>query len=69
MSKEEKPKLSEEEFVRRAVKKLRGNYKGIHTVYSGFNQAFKQYFGTNPIETTQRLAREGKISIDPLREE
>jgi hypothetical protein len=67
MSKEEKPKLSEEEFVRRAVKKLRGNYKGIHTVYSGFNQAFKQYFGTNPIETTQRLAREGKISIRPVK--
>lgn len=67
MAKEEKPKLSEEEFVRRAVKKLRGNYKGIHTVYSGFNQAFKQYFGTNPIETTQRLAKEGKISIRPVK--
>jgi len=67
MTTEEKPKLSEEEFIRRAIKKLRGKYKGIHTVYSGFNQAFKQYFGTNPIETTQRLTKEGRISIRPVK--
>jgi hypothetical protein len=64
---EEKPKLTEEEFVRKAVKKLRGKYKGIHTVYSGFNTAFKQYFGTNPVEATQRLASEGKINIRPVK--
>lgn len=64
---EEKPKLTEEEFVRKAVKKLRGKYKGIHTVYSGFNTAFKEYFGTNPIDTTQRLASEGKINIRPVK--
>jgi hypothetical protein len=64
---EEKPKLTEEEFVRKAVKKLRGKYKGIHTVYSGFNTAFKEYFGTNPIDTTQRLASEGKINIRPAK--
>lgn len=64
---DEKPKLTEEEFIRRAIKKLRGNYKGIHTVYSGFNQAFKDYFGTNPVETTQRLAKEGKINIRPVK--
>lgn len=67
MPSEEKPKLSEVEFFRRAIKKLRGNYKGIHSVYSGFNQAFRQYFGTNPIETTQRLAKEGKLSIRPVK--
>jgi hypothetical protein len=64
---EEKSKLTEEEFVRKAIKKLRGKYKGIHTVYSGFNTAFKEYFGTNPIDTTQRLASEGKINIRPVR--
>ena len=64
---EEKPKLTEEEFVRKAVKKLRGKYKGIHTVYSGFNSAFKEYFGTNPVEATQRLASEGKINIRPVK--
>lgn len=67
MAMEEKPKLSEEEFVRKAVKKLRGKYKGIHTVYSGFNAAFKEYFGSNPVEATQRLAGEGKINIRPVK--
>jgi hypothetical protein len=67
MAMEEKPKLSEEEFVRKAVKKLRGKYKGIHTVYSGFNTAFKEYFGKNPVEATQRLASEGKINIRPVK--
>jgi hypothetical protein len=67
MAEEEKQKLSEEEFIRKAIKKLRGNYKGIHSVYSGFNEAFKQYFGTNPVDTTQRLAKEGKINIRPVK--
>lgn len=59
--------LTEEEFVVRAIKKLRGKYKGIHTIYSGFNEAFRKYFGTNPIETTKRLAQEGKIVIRPVK--
>ena len=68
MAKEGKPKMSEEEFVVRAIEKLRKQpYKGIHTVYSGFNQAFKEYFGTNPVEMTQRLAKEGKIVVRPVR--
>jgi hypothetical protein len=62
MAKEGKPKLSEEEFVVRAINNLRKPpYKGIHSVYSGFNQAVKEYFGTNPVEMTQKLAEEGKI--------
>ena len=61
-------KISEYEFVIKAIKKLRKPpYKGIHSVYSGFNQAFKGYFGTNPVETTQRLAQEGKIGIRPVK--
>ena len=67
MIKEKKAKITEEEFVRRAILKLRGKYKGIHTVYSGFNQAFKQYYGKNPIEATQKLAEEGKIGIRPVK--
>ena len=68
MAKEEKSRLSEEEFVVRAIKKLRKPpYKGIHSVYSGFNQAFKEYFGTNPVEMTQRLAEEGKIVTRPVK--
>jgi len=68
MGKADEKKISEYEFVAKSIKKLRKPpYKGIHTVYSGFNQAFKDYFGTNPVETTQRLAKEGKITIRPVR--
>jgi len=49
MAKAGKKKISEYDFVVKAIKKLRKPpYKGIHSVYSGFNQAFKEYFGTNP---------------------
>ena len=68
MAKSGEKKISEYEFVAKAIKKLRNPpYKGIHSVYSGFNRAFKEYFGTNPIETTQRLAKERKITIRPVR--
>jgi len=62
-------KLSYEEFVKQAILKLRtGDYKGIHTVYSGFNEAFRKYFdGANPIEITNQLAKENKIVIRPIK--
>lgn len=62
-------KLTEAEFVTLAITRLRQqNFKGIHTVYSGFNEAFKTYFdGANPIETTNRLAQEGKITLHPVK--
>jgi hypothetical protein len=67
MSNENVPNLSEVEFVRRSILNLRGKYKGIHTIYSGFNEAFKKYFGTNPIEATKKLSEEGKIVIRPTK--
>ncbi|HAK88413.1 MAG TPA: hypothetical protein DHV16_07025 [Nitrospiraceae bacterium] len=62
-------KLSFEEFVKKAIVSLRKDgYKGIHTVYSGFNDAFKKYFeGEDPIKTTTQLAAEGKIVIRPVK--
>ncbi len=62
-------KLSHEEFVKKAIVDLRKEgYKGIHTVYSGFNNAFKTYFdGENPVEATNKLAKEGKIVIRPVK--
>ncbi|MDH4028258.1 MAG: hypothetical protein OEU95_05470 [Nitrospirota bacterium] len=62
-------RLNHEEFVKRAIVSLRKEgYKGIHTVYSGFNSAFKKYFeGENPIEVTTRLASEGKIVLRPVK--
>lgn len=62
-------KLTHEEFVKRAIVSLRKEpYKGIHSVYSGFNQAFKKYFdGEDPVEVTNKLAKEGKIVIRPAK--
>lgn len=65
---EEERKLSEEEFVIQAIRKLRKEpFRGIHSVYSGFNEAFRRYFNANPIEATHRLAREGKIETRPFK--
>ena len=65
---EEGKKLTEEEFVIQAIKKLRKEpYRGIHSVYSGFNEAFRKYFGTNPVEATTKLAAEGKIETRPFK--
>ncbi len=65
---EEERKLTEEEFVIQAIKKLRKEpFRGIHSVYSGFNEAFRKYFGTNPVEATSGLAAEGKIETRPFK--
>ena len=60
-------KLGTEEFVVRAIKKLRGRYRGIHSVFSGFNEAFRQYFGEDPRPATQELAARGIIAIRPVK--
>lgn len=64
----ETKKLTEEEFFVQAIKKLRKEpFRGIHSVYSGFNEAFRKYFGTDPVKATNRLAEEGKIEIHPFK--
>jgi hypothetical protein len=62
-------RLSYEEFVKKAIVSLRKEgYKGIHSVYSGFNSAFKKYFNDeNPVEATNKLAQEGKIIVRPVK--
>jgi len=65
---EEERKLTEEEFVIQAIKKLRKDpFRGIHSVYSGFNEAFRKYFGTNPVEATSALAAQGKVETRPFK--
>jgi hypothetical protein len=60
--------LSEEEFVIEGIKKLRKEpYKGIHSVFSGFNDAFRKHFNKDPIEFTSKMASAGKVEIIPLR--
>ena len=62
-------KITPEEFVKLAIAKLRNEpYKGIHSVYSGFNEAFKKYFaGGDPIQLTNRMAEDGQISLRPVK--
>jgi len=61
-------RISEDDFVVRAIKKLRRPpYKGIHSVYSGFNQAFREYYNRDPVEATNRLAKEGSIVTRPAK--
>jgi hypothetical protein len=65
---EAEKRLTEEEFVIQAIKKLRKDpFRGIHSVYSGFNEAFRKYFGTNPVEATSKLAAEGKLETRPFK--
>jgi hypothetical protein len=62
-------KLTYEEFIKQAILKLRtGDYKGIHSVYSGFNDAFRKYYpGVDPVDITKRLVKENKIAAIPIK--
>ena len=64
-----KGNLSPEEFVYKAIVRLRvPPYKGIHTVYSGFNDAFREYFPLlDPVDFTNQMSKEGKIVIRPAK--
>lgn len=42
-------------------------YVGIHTVYDGFNAAFKDYFGTDPVEAVNAMVKAGIIAGHPTR--
>lgn len=59
------PQLTPEEFVLKAIAKLRGDKKGIHVVRSGFNRLFREYFGNavDPVATTTQMRRDGKIAV------
>ena len=60
--------LSEEEFVIQGITKLKKDpYKGINSVFSGFNDAFRKQFNKDPIELTSRMASEGKVEVLPMK--
>jgi hypothetical protein len=62
-------KYNHEEFFKVAIVNLRNTSKssGIHSVYSGFNGAFREYFKEDPIKVTQQLASDRKIEIRPVK--
>jgi len=60
--------LPPEEFLRRAVIRLRkGKAKSIHSVYSGFNSAWRAYYGDDPVEGVKALERAGKCVTHPTK--
>jgi hypothetical protein len=62
------PSLSEEEFVTEGIRKLRKEpYRGIHSVFSGFNDAFRKHFNQDPIEITSKMVSAGKLEIIPVK--
>lgn len=55
-------------FVRLGILALRKEpYKGIHAVYSGFNDAFKARFGESSESTVNALADEGVVTVIPCK--
>jgi len=58
-------RLTHVQFVKQAITALKQPpYTGIHTVYSGFNRAFREYFhGDDPVAVCQKLAAEGEIRL------
>ena len=60
-------KLSVEEFVELAFDTLRVEGKlGLHIVFSGFNQGFREYFPElDPREELKKLVDAGKIVLRP----
>ena len=63
-------KLSMEQFCKQAITGLRNleKSKGIHAVYSGFNGAFREYFGLERdagIAAVNKLVAEGKLASIP----
>lgn len=61
----EQKKMTAEEFTLLAIDKLAAeDRKTIHTVFSGFNEAFREYFpGGDPVKEVDVLAKAGKISF------
>lgn len=63
-------RLTEEKFILRAIRNLRTPpYKGINPVISGFNKAFRAYYGegADPVAATKKLADRGVLVIIPAK--
>lgn len=55
-------KMNYQEFVVKAIKSLRDPpYKGIHVVYSNFNNAFRQYYDEDPRPIIDKLVEDGVL--------
>lgn len=61
-------KMNYEEFMEKAIKSLREPpYKGIHVVYSNFNNAFRQYYDEDPRPIIDKMVADGFLVSRPAR--
>lgn len=61
-------KLPYREFVERSIKALRQPpYKGIHVVYTNFNNAFRQYYEEDPRPIIDKMVAEGFLVSRPAK--
>lgn len=64
-------KLTKLAFTKQAIVNLRNpKYKGLHTVFSGFNDAFRTYFegdttGNDPVAFTKEAVKAGELESRP----
>jgi hypothetical protein len=61
-----KKPLTPEAFILRFIETFRDSERsrGVHSVFSGFNAAFREYFpGLDPVEVTTELAEAGKLEM------
>jgi hypothetical protein len=66
--------VTEKEFAVRAIRNLRKGetkdhktFLGIHTRYSGFNDAWRKYYGTDPVVGVNKLIEQGMIYGRPAK--
>jgi hypothetical protein len=63
-------KISDVLFFTRAIKNCRKEgFKGIHTVYSGVNNAYRQYHGKekDPVAAVNKLIEQGLLCGNPAK--
>jgi hypothetical protein len=61
-------KQTKKRFVLNAIHNLRkSGYLGIHAVFSGFNQAFRDYYGEDPIAEVDKLMKQGVVLVQPVK--
>jgi ATP-dependent DNA helicase PIF1 len=59
---------SQEDFVLASIRRLRKKgYKGIHVVYSGFNDEFRKKFNQDPVQFINDLEKKGVVRTHLVR--
>jgi len=62
--------MTDQEFFERAIRRCRKEgFKGIHTVYSGVNNAYRQFRGkdADPIAAVNKLIAAGHLAGNPAK--